>query len=310
VIQNEEGLRHLKYSMLTKTVCPTNASELVKTTFEIQCNPEGKRTDPLTDLKIDDADQCNILVTGSHAAGCPVFQATSFVEFLTNHPWIMGFILLVFGCVVTFFGGKWYPHVLATIVGGLTFLIVMLFASAFGALTALEAKSVKNGKQVGIAVAAFLIALALALFAGWFIKKVRRVGLGLLGGAAGLFLGFTLYNMLFAMWVKHVAVLVLSTVGFAALGCFAAYKWDKVIIVYVTAFIGSYALIRGISVFAGSYPNEISMFTQMMAGVFDLSPAFYGYLAGFAALTVVGVIFQTKMKYDEHKEENDGYSKV
>ena len=74
----------------------------------------------------------------THKVGCPVFEATSVIRWLGNHPWIMGVILLAFGLVTTFFGGKFFPWVLTFVASGLTFLIILLLCSVFGWLKALD----------------------------------------------------------------------------------------------------------------------------------------------------------------------------
>ena len=94
----------------------------------------------MTDLKVNDQDQCNLIVTGSHKAGCPIFKATSIVEFLYNHPAIVGLLLIAFGIVATFFGGLFFPYILATVAAGVTFLAVLVLLSAFGGLKALESE--------------------------------------------------------------------------------------------------------------------------------------------------------------------------
>lgn len=263
------------------------------------------------DIKYSDAEKCTVQVTAKHATGCPIFQATSIVEFVANNPWIVGILLLAFGVVSTFFGGKLFPYVLASVGGGVTFVIVILIASALGGLRALEEKSAKSGGQIAAAVFSFIIAFAIAVFVGWFVKKARRVGGCILGTAAGFFLGFTLYNLVFAQWVQHVALLVVLAFGFAIAGGVIAWKFGKAVIVYLTAFLGAYSLVRGISVFAGHFPNEITLFQELQSGTFTFEPAFYGYLAGFAVLTIVGIVTQHKLGYHTYnQEDDDGYSKI
>ena len=308
-LEDEDGVRHLVYYMDTNKTCATNSSRIVETIFDIDCNEDGNRGDEMTDLKVNDTDPCALVVTGSHKAACPVFQATSIVEFLTNHPWIMGVALIVFGVVATFFGGKFFPYVLATVGGGMTFLVVLVLCSAFGGLKALETKSHAKD-SVALAVFCFILAFVLAVLVGWFVKKIRRVGAAVLGAVVGFFLGFTLYNFVFALWFEHVAALVLIAFGCSIAGAYLAWVKDKLIVVYLTALLGAYCLVRGISVFAGGYPNEISMFTQLVQGVFELPPAYFGYLCGFVVTALVGVVVQHKLGYHEHHHENDEYHKV
>ena len=261
-------------------------------------------------LTVDDTDLCHPRVTLAHKAGCPVFQATSIVRFFANHPYIMGVLLLLFGGAVTFFGGKFFPWVLAAAAGGITFLVVILIASAVGALKALDKNREPTGGQIAATTAAFLVAFGLAIFAGWFIKKIRRIGFTLLGAALGFFGGFLFYSLVFIQWLENTYVLFTICFLCALAGGFLVWKFGKHIVVYVTAFLGAYAFIRGISIWAGHFPNEVALYGQISSGTFDgLEPAFYGYLAGIIVLGVIGSIFQFKKGYHQSAETDDDYQK-
>lgn len=205
-------------------------------------------------------DTCSPKLTFAHKVGCPVFEATSIVRFLANNPWALGLILIAFGVVVTFFGGKFFPYVLATITGGVVFLVVLLLASLVGLLVALDKGKQSSAGEVTLTVLSFLVAAGLAVLAGWFIKAIRRIGLMLLGATAGFFLGFLLYTFVFAQWAQTVILLTILCLAGAVAGGYLVWKHDKVLIVYLTAFIGGYALVRGVSMFAGNFPNEIFLY--------------------------------------------------
>jgi len=165
--------------------------------------------------------------------------------------------LIIFGTIVTFYGGKFFPLVLATIAGGVVFLVILLLASVLGALKALDKGKESTPGEITLAVMSFLFALGLGIFVGFLIKKVWRTGITILGTAAGFFIGFVLYTFVLITWIQHVGVLIASCGLSALLFGYLAYKYDKHIIIYLTSFIGAYAFIRGISMFAGNFPNEI-----------------------------------------------------
>lgn len=81
------------------------------------------------------------------------------------------------------------------------------------------------------------------------------------------------------------------------------------ILVYTTAIIGSYALVRGISIFTGNFPNEITTYQEIMAGTFVLSNYFYIYLVSIISAAVVGVLVQRKLGFHEQKTD-DEYHKI
>ncbi len=104
---------------------------------------------------------------------------------------------------------------------------------------------------------------------------------------------------------------MLILVIFISMGAFLVYKYDKKVIVYLTAFLGGYALIRGIAVFAGGYVNEITLAGQIMDGTFDpasMQWQFWMYIGSFVVTAIIGVVVQKKLGYDNRVYE--GYEKV
>src|SRR5690606_39837152 len=83
-------------------------------------------------------------------------------------------------------------------------------------------------------------------------------------------------------------------------GGYLVYKFDKVILVQLTATVGAYTIIRGISLIAGGYISEFAIMSQMKSGNFELPNTFYAYLAGFVALTVGSTFFQWHKNYHKH----------
>jgi hypothetical protein len=174
------------------------------------------------------------------------------VVFFQTHPWIIAVFLIVFGLIVTFFGAKFLRIALAVAVGFVAFLALLLFFSVIGWLDALT-----NDKgNVALAVVSFLVAAALAVFASWFLYKLEKVAATVLAGAVGFFVGTTIYNLFF-WWVANVWALVALDVVFVILFAFLTWRYFERILIFGTAFIGAYALVRGISLFAGHFPNEV-----------------------------------------------------
>ena len=54
--------------------------------------------------------------------------------------------------------------------------------------------------------------------------------------------------------------MAVSSVGGAAILGYVSYVYERRLISILTAILGAYALIRGIAVFAGKYPNEIMIY--------------------------------------------------
>lgn len=179
-----------------------------------------------------------------------------------------------------------------------------------GALKALDKNRDPTGGQIAAAFFSFLIAILAGIFVGWFLKKMRRVGICLLGTAAGFFGGFLLYTFVFAQWADHVAVLAVTSGLLAILGGYLAWKYDRHLIIYLTAFFGAYALIRGISVFAGHFPNEMVLYGQLESGTFEgLTWEFYAYFFSIVITAVLGVLYQFKKGFHLHHQNDEDYQK-
>jgi hypothetical protein len=64
-----------------------------------------------------------------------------------------------------------------------------------------------------------------------------------------------------------------------------------------TSIVGAYMFIRGISFFAGKFPNEFVIVDLIENNIItSIDPAFYGYLAGILVFALIGIIVQYRMK--------------
>lgn len=270
----------------------------------MKCN---KDADTPKLMQIDATDRCNPKIVYDTKSGCPVVSAGAWIVFLAEYPWILSIILIVFGAVATFRGRKFFDRVIGIIGGGLAFLIAMLFFSAVGMVDYLD-PSLGSG-NIWYTLLAFILAAGIAVAVGYLLCKLAlTVGILALGLIGGFFLGVLIYNTLFSfassLWVLYgIAFFCAIVLGFLS------YTQGEKIKILGTSFIGSYAFIRGISILAGHFPNEIFIQQQLSAGytpTFDWQ--FYVYLASIGVLFVMGAVWQ--FKEQEAEEVHDGYTKV
>ena len=109
-------------------------------------------------------------------------------------------------------------------------------------------------------VLAFFMALAAGIIVGWILKKFLVVGLIIIAFIGGFAAGGLLYNLVFIGFAKSTAFLAILTFGLGAAAAVAAFFWRLAIIIIATSLIGSYFSIRGLSLFIGGYPNEITLY--------------------------------------------------
>ena len=59
--------------------------------------------------------------------------------------------------------------------------------------------------------------------------------------------------------------------------------------IFSTSFLGSYALVRGVSCYAGHYYNEFTIIELLKSGAIDqIDPYYWAYVGGFVAIFAVG----------------------
>lgn len=224
--------------------------------------------------------------------GCPVFSTTAWISFLAQHPYILGSLLLVFGALVTFFGRKFFQYTIAATGAALGFLTTMLLFSIMGMLDGL--KEEEDG--VFLTVMSFVVALIVSVFLGFVMYKTIKFGAMLLGAVCGGLIGITLYNLIFFS-TDSFYLLVFTVLILGAAGAFLSFKYYDLIVILSTSMVGAYAFVRGISLFAGHFPNEMELIQKLANGVETPVPyQFYLYIAGIIALFGLGTFYQLREK--------------
>jgi hypothetical protein len=210
-------------------------------------------------------DYCNPRVILESQAGCPVFSANSFVRMLTDHAYLWGFCLIIFGILATFAGIKYFRTLLGLLSGGVTFLFIMTLMSYLGFLDYLDPYQ-KTGSII-ITIISFCFALFIAGVVGVFTATAGyMVGIMILGMVSGLLVGVILYDLIFFSTDSFVLFLILS-IGLAVVSTYLAFNYTESLVIYGTAFIGAYALVRGLSMFFGYFPNEYLVYNNLKHGV-------------------------------------------
>lgn len=138
----------------------------------------------------------------------------------------------------------------------------------------------------------FSVCLLVGSCIGLILAKLSKLGVAVMAGWGGFCLAFILYNAFvykidndnnLVFW----ALCIILAVGFAILSLFI---FDHIIIIS-TSLIGAYSVMRGISMYAGGFPDEIDLIQYIRYGLFDaVDPVFYAYMAGFFVGAVICMI--------------------
>ena len=156
------------------------------------------------------------------------------------------------------------------------------------------------------------VGILLGIVAGFFAFKYHEGSMAFLtGGIGGFILGEFLFN-LFGNKIPingiaaNIIVVVVSIIVLIAI----AFFFKKFIVIFGTSLIGSYCFIRGISLFAGHFPDEITIIDLQTGGETEqlkelLTWQVYVYLASIAVATIISMIIQYKT-YKEDGETVEG----
>ena len=95
-------------------------------------------------------------------------------------------------------------------------------------------------------------------------------------------------------------------IGFALnFGVVAFWKF-RLFLIFSTSFIGSYAFIRGISIFIGGFPNEFTIIQEIKNHSLALDHEYImgAYILCILLLTGVGIVVQSKIsKINPHLDD-------
>ena len=205
----------------------------------VECDPEAS----IWYLHYED----NVL-TFSASKACPVYQVDTLTFFLNKQAYMLGAALINGGFFIAFFGNK-FVEIVIGMVGFLSSSVIFMVL-AFYMLT--EKNDGTEDNKLWAIVAACLL---LGLLVGFLLVKAR-IGLALLSAWGGITLGFIL-NTTFVVSNKYgfLAIIIGCVLG----SLYATFKTKRFIIMVSTALIGSHIFIKGISCYAGGYPNEGSI---------------------------------------------------
>ncbi len=150
----------------------------------------------------------------------------------------------------------------------------------------------------------FIGCLLVGCLVGLILAKLSKLGVAVLAGWGGFCLSLILYNAFIYKLDNHKSLVfwsfcIIFAVGF---GLLTLFIFDHIIIIS-SSIIGAYAVMRGISMYAGGFPDEIDLVQYIRYGLLDkLDPSFYGYMAGF----IVGALICMFVQYKVLQKKRDG----
>eukprot|EP00347_Sterkiella_histriomuscorum_P009292 403341764 len=264
-------------------------------TINLRCNSDGKKEDQLLVEGVNTKSKCHPVITASHKIACPVFSVTTFSRFFIDRPYILGPLAIVFGLMVAFAGRKFFPWTIAVIgclIGGGITILLFSMSDILDSI-----KSSQSEETSGLELAMTItVAVIIGVFVGFILQKMLNIGAAILGAVGGFFIGVAAYNLLFFYLKSQFLLTAMSVLGSITMAFLSFRQYDNIVI-FGTAFVGSYSFTRGVSLFIGNFPNEIQFFKNLLEGeVENSSWEVYFYLSTFVLLFVLGVVYQRRQR--------------
>lgn len=172
------------------------------------------------------------------------------------------------------------------IIAFLIFLALVILLMVFFCFVVLGASI-----SLDLFISSSVFSVLLALVTTFFIIRIGgvHISVGALGAWGVLSVAFLIVPLLHipnTAGGKTSKIAIYVFVGF--LGFVLGVYKSEAVKIYFTSLIGSYFFVRGISVYAGGFPDEFALATGDKVSI---KPAFYGYCVGILVCLVLSVMF-------------------
>jgi hypothetical protein len=169
-------------------------------------------------------------------------------KFFEKYSMILGALFIIGGLYLAFFGNKFVEAMISVISS-----IAVFFTGLYLTNMLFGAAITKGTTPVWVGWIVLIGWMIVGGLVGCWIARRKKYALALIGCFAGLMFGQLLTT---SFMVSNVIVFYLLIVACGMVGFALTLKFESHVIIVCTAFMGSYAVIRGISMYAGGFPSE------------------------------------------------------
>lgn len=268
-------------------------------TYMLYCNEygeKGKHTVDNTEASKDADGNFDITFHISSKEACAKVNFYIIFKFIEDYKVLFIILLMLFGILNCGFGRRFSRF---------TAFFLCLFILTVLVLV-LSQYILPSGCADWIIWVMLGVGLLLGFVAGVFAFKYHEGSIAFLTGGIG---GFILGEFLFNLFGNQIPIngiacnVIFVVVSIGALIA-VAFFFKKFIVIFGTSLIGSYCFIRGISLFAGHFPDEIRVIDMQTSGETEqlkelLTWQVYVYLAAIAVGTIISMIIQYKTYKDD-----------
>lgn len=244
---------------------------------------------------------CNYSTTLTGKQACPTVDLNAIWDFISSYSWLWGAGMIIAGIMLCAFGRKLFSVCIFLATACIViFAIMLLFYTLF----------LKSTTEEWVGWLVLSIAVITGLVAGFFMLKLEKLGAGILAGWGGFMLGM-LINEMALYKVGSEALFWIVCIGLAVVaGLLTMCLLDDVLII-MTAFAGAYSFWRGISMYAGEFPNEFTLAEEVQSGAIEsINGWFYAYMVAIVLTTGLGAFIQYKHKASSGSGDNNRYANL
>jgi len=201
--------------------------------------------------------------------------------FMEENKWIWTALFVGIGVFLCFLGRKLFK---------VTIFIVAATLTVFGILLLFYTTFLKDTTENWVGWLILVCSILIGLVVGFFVTKLERLGAALIAGWGG-FLGGMLLNETILFLAQATWLFWVVSIGCAIIAAVLSFFFFEHVLIIGTAFAGAYMFFRGISFYAGGFPNEFTLAEELKDGVDGVfSGWFYLYLALIVAMSIGGAI--------------------
>ena len=268
--------------------------------FEIKCDNSTDMTEVNTTSSISDDE---LIFKFSSKYACPQADFYDIYRIIVEKKYIFGSALILIGLFELFLGQKLVTATIFIFSAAIVVLFVFVFFFQF---------ILPGGIDKTVFWFVLAIAIIVGLVLGYFVAKYKDKFFGIIMGALlGYIIGQILYNLaLNRININQTALQIIVYVLCIGVCIALSILLFNIVTIFATALIGAYAVIRGISIFAGGFPNETTIAdlvkneeTEQLKDL--LTWIVYLYLGGWVILFVIGLVVQIKIFAADKEEEKN-----
>lgn len=217
--------------------------------------------------------------------------------------YIFGAVFILIGLVLALFGRQLWVFTVFLACALLSFVAIMYIY-----YTILSKPS--QAAWIGWAILGGSLVVGVVL--GLLMTKFARAGASILAVWGGFILGMVLTEALLFQYITENSfwfwLVCGSCAAVAGVLVFVAYNHA---VILASSLVGSYLFIRGISLYAGGFPDEFLLFKEVKSGMLVNEPlTFYLYLAGVVIATVISAVVQYRALAKMDEDQKHPYEKL